>query len=205
MINIISDIKYEKKREPEILEKIDLDEINEQFIEDFKEMKFEKIFEANLDNFLLVFTNKIKKISDFDSIFKLININELGGRKENYLNQLKKKYKLAIIAKANDLSEKDENFIKSMVNLITFICINEGKIEFLENEINKSKVINQKIKHKIYIELIKFCKTNKNEQIKTFIIKHYTGTLKPENLDEFIDFLVNLSADDANNFIENLD
>ena len=205
MINIISDIKYEKKREPEILEKIDLDEINEQFIEDFKEMKFEKIFEANLDNFLLVFTNKIKKISDFDSIFKLININELGGRKENYLNQLKNKYKLAIIAKANDLSEKDENFIKSMVNLITFICINEGKIEFLENEINKSKVINQKIKHKIYIELIKFCKTNKNEQIKTFIIEHYTGTLKPENLDEFIDFLVNLSADDANNFIENLD
>ena len=41
----------------------------------------------------------------------------------------------AIKAKANDLSEKDENFIKSMVNLITFICINEGKIDFLEKKI----------------------------------------------------------------------
>ena len=199
-----SDQNYINKREPEILQKIDFDETNEKFIESFKEMKFEKIFENNLDNFLLIFTNKIKKISDFNTIFKLININELGSQKVTYLKQLKNKYNIVIKTKPNDLSEEDENLIKSMVNLITFICINEGKIDFLK-EIDKSSIINQKIKHKIYIELIKFCKGNTNKQIKDFVIKHYSGTLEPENLNEFIDFLVNLSIDDANDFIENLE
>ena len=53
------------------------------------------------------------------------------------------------------------------------MCINEGNIEFLEKTISTQKVLNQKIKHKIYIELIKFCKENNNEQIKKFIISIY--------------------------------
>ena len=92
-----------------------------------------------------------------------------------------------------------------MVNLITFLCINEHNIEFLEKTISKSPILNQKIKHKIYIELIKFCKENKNDNIKKFIINHYKGILKPQNLHEFIDFLINLSENDANEFIENID
>ena len=197
--------RYANKREPEILMKIDLEEIDDNFIEKFKEMKFEKLFEKNLDDFLLIFTNKIKKISDFDIIFKIINIKELGEKKKTYLKQLKNKYNNAINASANILSENDENLIKSLVNLTTFMCINEGNIEFLEKTISTSKILNQKIKHKIYIELIKFCKESNNEQIKKFIIKIYSGKLKPENLTEFIDFLVNLNENDSNDIIENLE
>ncbi len=200
-----SDDKYINKRDPEILDKIDLEEVNEIFVSKFKGMKFEKKFGNNLNNYLLLFTNKIKKISDFDIVFKLIDIKELGSKKDTYLKQIKNKYRLAIITQARQLNEKDENLIKNMVNLTTFICINEGKIDFLKKEISESKIINQRIKHKIYIELIKFCKENKNEQIKNFIIKHYSGTLKQENLNDFIDFIINLSEDDANNFIEDID
>ena len=200
-----SENRYVNKREPEILEKIDLKEADDNFIQKFKDMKFEKLFpENNLDNFLIIFTNKIKRISDFDIIFKIININELKEKKKSYLKKLKNKYNLAIKADANNLSEENENLIKSLVNLTIFMCVNEGNIDFLEQTISKSSIINQKIKHKIYIELIKFCKENKNEKIKKFIISIYFGKLKQENLNEFIDFLVNLDENDANDFIENL-
>ena len=200
-----SESRYENKREPEILEKIDFEEIDDIFIQKFKDMNFEKIFEKNLDNFLLIFTNKIKRISDFDIIFKIINIKELGEKKKTYLKQLKNKYNIAIKNNANNLSESNENLIKSLVNLTIFLCINENKIEFLEKTISKSNIINQKIKHKIYMELIKFCKENKNEQIKKFIISIYSRELKKDNLNEFIDFLANLDENDANDFIENFD
>ena len=200
-----SEKQYVNKRDPEILNKIDLEEMDDNFIQKFKDMKFEKIFEIKLENFLLTFTNKIRKISDFDKIFKIININELGDKKKAFINQLKRKYNIAIKADINNLSESDENFIKSLVDLTIFMCLNEGNIDFLENTINKSKIINKKIKHKIYIEIIKFCKINKNEKIKNFIISIYIGELKQANLSEFIEFLVNLNENDANDFIENLD
>jgi len=196
---------YIKKRDPNILEKIKIDldnKKNENFFNEFKEMKFEKIFKDDYKNFLIIFTKKIKKISDFDMILKLINI-ELLPEKSYYLNQLKNKYENAIIK----ISENDPHLIQSLVNLIIYICINENKNEFLEN-FSKKININPNIKHKIYIGIINFCKENKSEpikNIKTFIIKHYTGSLKPEKLKEFIDFIINLSEDDANTFIESID
>ena len=204
---------YWKKREPKILEKIDFEKIkidlekkNEIFINKFKEMEFEKIFANDLQNYLLVFTNKLKKITDFDIIFKMINIDALGAAKNIYLKQIKNKYPLAL--KANELSENDPNLIKSLVNLTTYICVNENKVEFLEKTINESKIIKPSVMHKIYIGLINFCKENKNEctkNIKNFIIKHYTGSIQQEKLKEFIDFIINLNEDDANDFIEKID
>ena len=169
-------------------------------------MEFEKIFATDLKNYLLIFTNKLKKISDFDIIFQMINIDALGSEKSTYLTQIKNKYLLVL--KKSELSENDPNLIKSLVNLTTYICINENKIEFLEKIINKNKIIKPNVMHKIYIGLINFCKENKNEStknIKNFIIKHYIGSIQEEKLKEFIDFIINLSEDDANNFIENID
>ena len=162
-------------------------------------MKFEKIFEDDLDNYLFTITNKIKKISDFNIIFELIDIKALENKKK-YLELLKSKYNISI--KSSELSEKDESLIKSLTNITSFICENDGKIDFLEKTIAKSAIINKTIKHKIYLELIKYCKEKNNEEIKKFIELHYK---KPDNLNEFIDFLVNLTEEDANDFIENLD
>ena len=164
-------------------------------------MKFEKIFEKDIRNFLVIFTNKINKISDFDMILNLINF-ELLPEKTYYLNQLKNKYENAI-----NVSENDPNLIQSLVNLIIYIWINKNKIDFLE-KFSKTRIINLNLKLKIYIGIINFCKENKStpvKNIKDFIINHDTGSLKPEKLNEFIDFIINLSEDDANTFIENID
>ena len=164
-------------------------------------MKFEKIFEKDIRNFLVIFTNKINKISDFDMILNLINF-ELLPEKTYHLNQLKNKYENAI-----NVSENDPNLIQSLVNLIIYIWINKNKIDFLE-KFSKTRIINLNLKLKIYIGIINFCKENKStpvKNIKDFIINHYTGSLKPEKLNEFIDFIINLSEDDANTFIENID
>ena len=150
---------YIKKRDTKILEKIRIDlnnKNNENFIKKFKEIKIEKIFENSQKNFLNIFTNKIKKISDFGMIFKLINVDLLSD-KTYYLNQLKLKYENVI-----KVSDNDPNLIQSLVELIIYICINENKTDFLEKNIKVSKFINPKIKHKIYIGLINFCKENKN-------------------------------------------
>ena len=197
---------YIKKREPEILSKIDFEEINDEFIKKFRDMKFEKIFKDDIDNFYLIFTNKIKKINDYNIILQLIDINSLGDSKSDYLKQLKNKYNIVI--KDGELTENNENLIKVLANLINYICINENKIDFLKDSISKSKKINEKIKHKIYIELIKICNKCNNcnkEEMKKFIKLHYYGALNSENLLEFINFLENLTEEDSNDFIQNID
>ena len=45
-------------------------------------MKFEKIFENDLENYFSVFTKKIKKINDFNIILELININVQGSKNQ---------------------------------------------------------------------------------------------------------------------------
>ena len=196
--------KYISKREPDIiLSKIDLEEKNEEFIQKFREMKFEKMFEKDLDNFCVIITNKIKTINDYNIILKLVDIDALGNSKSKYIKLLKDKYKGAI--QETELSETDDNVINNLASLTLFICTNEEKIEFLEKNISESNIIDEGIKHKIYIKLINFCKEQKNEQIMKFIMLQYSFPLKSENLKNFIDFLQNLAEKDSNDFINNMD
>lgn len=164
---------YIKRRDPDILSRIDFEEINDEFILKFKNMKFEKIFKTDISNFYLIFTNKIKKLNDFNIILKLIDIDALESDKTDYLRQLKNKFNLAI--KDGELTENNISLIKILADLTSFICLNEKNIDFLKNYISKSNKINEKIKHKIYMELIKFCNKSKNEEMKKFIISIYYG------------------------------
>lgn len=168
--------RYIKKREPEILDKIDLEKIDNKFIEKFEKCEFEKIFKFDLKNYILKILNKIKKITDFDIIIKLINLNNLGNEKSTYLSLLKSKYKMAI--KSSELSNNNEVLIKSLANLTNFICVNEDKIDFMNETIKKSDIIDLKMKHKIYLELIKFGKDNQQEKIYKFISEEYLLSLK---------------------------
>ena len=194
---------YIKRRDPDILSRIDFEEINDEFILKFKNMKFEKIFKTDISNFYLIFTNKIKKLNDFNIILKLIDVDALESDKTDYLRQLKNKFNLAI--KDRELTENNISLIKILADLTSFICLNEKNIDFLKNYISKSNKINEKIKHKIYMELIKFCNKSKNEEMKKFIISIYYGALNSENLIELINFLENLTEEDSDNFIQNID
>lgn len=113
------------------------------------------------------------------------------------------KSKYNILIKANELSEKD-SLKKSLANTASNICKNDVEIEFLEKIISKSSIINKSIKHIIYLEFIKYYK-EKNNGLKKLLSCNYSRLLKPENSYECIDFLINLTEEDANGFIEYLD
>ena len=198
--------EHKKKREPEILNKIDLEKIDNEFEVKYKKMDFEEIFKEDLKNYLLVFLNKINNILDFEKLFKLINTKKLGEEKSAFLKSLKNKYKAII--KDSNLSEDSDKKIESLTNLTYFICTNEKDLDFLQKTINNSEEIDNKIKHKIYLKLIILCKkekSEKNEEINKFISSIYLKNLDSENLNEFIEFLSFLKEDDSNNLIEHLD
>ena len=197
-----SDSRYIKKRDPDILDKLDLEKIDKNFIKEFEKCQFEKIFKDDLQNYILKIVNKIKKITDLDIIIKLINLNNLEDEKSRYLDLLKSKYKMAI--KSSELSDNNEIIIKSLANLINFICVNENKIDFMVEIIKKQNKINS-MNHKIYLELIKFGNDKQHEKIYKFISEEYLHSLKLQNLNNFIEFLQNLKEEDYNNMIENLD
>ena len=112
-----------KKREPEILDKIDIEKIDDDFIQKFEDMEFEEIFKEDLSNFLLIFLDKIHKIADFDSIIKLIHIKKLGNEIYMYLKAIKTKYNIVI--KEFELSEEKDLLIQSISNLVYYLSINE--------------------------------------------------------------------------------
>lgn len=207
------------KREPEILDKIDIDKIDDDFIQKFEDMEFEEIFKEDLSNFLLIFLNKIQKIADFDNIIKLIHIKKLGNETSMYLRAIKTKYNIVI--KEFELSEEKDLLIQSISNLVYYLSINEDNIEFLEKNIKETDVIDQEWKHKIYISLVNICKneelnendltedkeTNKKKRKKIiqFLCDLYSNSLKQDSLKEFVEFLMNLKKENSNDLIEHLD
>ena len=212
--------EYERKREPKILDKIDIKKIDDKFKEKFEEMEFEKIFKNNLENYLLIFLNKINKIDDFDGVLKLINIKKIGDKSSMFLKALKNKYNLAI--NNCDFSPEDiDGIIENISNLVYFICMNEKDINFLKDKIANSFIFEKNIKHKIYIKIINLCKNNgrdyddknylkeekkimsqKWKKIVKYLSDLYFQKLSSENLDYFIDFLGNLKEEEANDLIE---
>ena len=213
------DEKFKIKRDPDILNKIDIEKIDEDFCQKFEDMEFEEIFKDDLNNYLLVFLNKIQKITDFDKIIKLINLKKLGHFKSMYLKALKTKYKNII--KEFGLSEEKSTYIVCVAKLAYFFCISEKKLDFLENNLKDSNAIDKKWKHKIYIILINICKLEEidendskeekelKKEIKISIIKFltnlYSRSLESSNLNEFIELAANLEHDDCNDLIEYLD
>ncbi len=87
--------KYRNKVDCNIFDSLDLNEIDNDFINYFKGFNFESIFKDNIAEYIEKFIEKIKYIQNFDTIMKLINVKDLEN-KTIYLNPLKKKYDIII-------------------------------------------------------------------------------------------------------------
>ena len=119
------------RRKPEILQRIDFDQIDkndndkENFINLFKEQKFEKVFEQQIDDYILIFIPKIKKISHFIIVKDLLNIDDFGDKKNIFIELLEQKYE-SIVKDIPKLSleslNKSENqkMIKDLSLLLHF-------------------------------------------------------------------------------------
>ena len=156
--------KYHSKVDADIFNSFDLNSIDDEFVEDFRKMKFEKIFEQNIGEFINKLTSKIKSISNFDAIIKLINIKNIK-EKNVFLDSLSKKYDSIIRNEIGLLTGKDlDEAIKvvAKISLINYIYqTKEKQFRFINSKVKK---LSKNIIPLIFIEIIKICLEKENKQ-----------------------------------------
>ena len=68
------------KIDADIFDSFDLNNVDDNFIEDFRNMNFENIFKDNINEYINKITSKIQRFSDFDTVIKLINIKNIENK-----------------------------------------------------------------------------------------------------------------------------
>ena len=103
-----------------------------------------------MDRYLLKLCSKINKISDFNIILKLINIDNLKENKNIYIELLNDKYgqyvtNNILLSLGNEKLQKAINIISVLSNIF---YLNSKNCKFLSEKINKfDKKIQLKIKN----------------------------------------------------------
>ena len=112
--------KYKNNRESDFFDYIRFDQIDEDFIEI---LKFEKIFQENIMDYLNKMISKKNNTFKFGVIMDLINIEKIEKDKE-FLSQLKQKYEFIIQKEINYLTgEKLNEAIKTVGKFIGLLFI----------------------------------------------------------------------------------
>ena len=194
--------KYSYKRECDIFDKIDLNKVDNEFIQLFKECNFEDIFIENITEYLNKMTSKIKEISSFNIIIDLINVNEIS-QIDNYFGLLKKKFNYIIKKKIKLLTDDKLNeaveVVAKMAKLF-FEYEKDRKFDFISGKIDK---LDQKITPRIYNELMKYCDDNKYKPMKEYIFSKFLDKL--DDIQRIIDLIDNLKIEkDKISFLEQL-
>lgn len=150
--------KYYNKVNSDIFDLFDLNNIDKEFIDDYREMKFELIFKENITEYINKIISKIKNISDFETIINLINIEELTD-KNLFLDSINKKYEKVI---KNEIGILEGEELKKAIKVVAKIVLinyiyntdEKAKIDFANNKIKK---LTKKIIPLVYIETINQC------------------------------------------------
>jgi len=189
------DDKYINERNVDIFNKINFESVDEEFINEFKKCNFELKFKNQIDRYLIKLFEKMKNIEDFDTILKLININNLAGKKDEYLKLLNQKYD-SLINEFSFNSEKEdektyEKKIDSLSLLTNFLCLHQKNFNFISERINK---LNKKIGYRIYLKLIE--EKEIHEDLINFIKELYLKDLESniENIQYFLELVKKLKS-----------
>ena len=215
--------KYYNQVDSDIFNSFDLNNIDDEFVEDFRKMGFEKIFKESISEYINKLISKIKTISNFDAILKIININDIS-EKNVFLDSLNKKYDSIIKPEISLLTDKKLNEalrVIANIALKNFIFeVKEKRFNFIKNKVKK---LNKNLVPLIYIEIIKICidkeKKEKNngeeEEKEDNEIEKETKELNEDNIDfdfkEMKEFIFNEftnkleNNNDINNIINLLD
>ena len=196
--------KYAHKRETYIFDYVNFenndDQQFKQFIDTFKNLKFEIIFKDNITEFLNKMVSKITNIYTFDTIMELININGINSKVDDFLGMLKDKYEYVIKKEVESLTGVQlKEAVKVIAKFVDLIFINENNNYFIENKINK---LDKKISPLIYNELMRRCKGDKYKNMKNFIFKQFLN--KIDNINNIIDLIDSLGKDDETAFLKEL-
>ena len=150
--------KFSDKIDSDIFNSFNLNEIDEQTIKDFRKMKFEKIFKSKISDFIREFTSKIKSISNFSTVIKLINLKRIkkfdNKSIKKFLDSLNKKYD-DILQKGIEAGidmKKEINVFTSLTLLYYTYDEKDKKLDFIKNEVKR---LPKKIIPLVHIEIIK--------------------------------------------------
>ena len=157
--------RYYNKRNLDIFDILDLNDIDKWFIEYFRRMNFEKIFKINIEQYIKKLMSKVKTFADLDIIIKLINIDNIS-EKNKFLDILNNKYVTIIKSEIELLTDKKltSNKILANIALINFMYeVKEKKLNFMKDKIKK---LDKNIITLIFNEIIKLIyeRVNKNEE-----------------------------------------
>ena len=187
------------KRIPEILQKIDLEKIDPEeeennFVKLFKDQKFEKIFEQQIDDYILIFIPKIKKISHFIIVLKLLNIEDFGDKKSIFIELLEQKYETLVkdIPKLTNESLKELEIQKMIRNLseLLYFFYKECGLESLKKKI---KILSQNILiTEIYINLYRLSVNDEDIDVKIYINDFFFKDLREDKLNDIVKFVKTL-------------
>jgi len=193
--------KYKFKRETNIFDYLSFSQINKQFIETFKGLKFETVFKEKLTDFMNKMVLKIDNIFKFGVIMDLIDIKKISKVKE-YFNLLKHKFDYIVQKELNSLTgEKLNEAVKILAKFVDLLYKNDKdkKTDFLKQKIDK---LDKTISPLIYNELMRTCQGEEYKNMKEFIYETYLN--KMDNIDNIISLIDSLSKEDKKNFLREL-
>ena len=194
--------KYENLRDIKIFDFINFDNVSDWFdfhscfIQTFRKMKFESIFKNEITGYLNKLISKIINIPTFGLILKLIDIENIGKKINEYIELLKEKYEDCIKKEIDTLKgEELYKAIKIISEFVLILYIKENSYIFLEKNIKK---LDKKKINLIYKELLRISKGEQYKKIKEFI---FQDCLKDLDIDNIINFINLLEKEEKSEFI----
>ena len=175
-----------------IFDCFDFNQIDNEFLENFKNINFESLFKDNIIQYIYKLLGKIKDISNFEPIIKLFNIKYIQDKnKIFFLEELEQRYNNLIRYKIGILTnEKLKEAVHIVARIAVINYIYGTQLDFINKRIKNS--LNKKIISLIYIEIINLILIKGNDEeeeyahidfndLKTFIFDEFSNTMKDNN------------------------
>ena len=195
--------KNKNRRDLVVFDKIDFNSVDDKFIKYFQESNFELLFEHEIQKFLITFFSKVQKINHIEIILKLIKVENLKNNISIFIELLIRKYdeffEKGLLFKNEN--ESLEQIITILGKLITFLYKYQQNTDFISKKIGK---LDEKIKDKIYVELISYFCKKEYKSLANYILEIYFKNLEKGKIVQLIGFLNKLQLDYKNNLLRKL-
>jgi len=193
------------KRDIIILDQIDFENIDDEFIEAYKSFNFETIFKNKIVDFLKKLFEKVKNWKNFCDIYQLISDENIDKKKiKDLINLIINTYDKLIKSQKNLISNLSETELKKLIETLSDIAVftYDNKMDKI-NFFNKLEVLPEEIRDKIYMELYSKYNDEKHKEdiINKEVKKYYIQSLDSGNLERFISFIEKLNFDENYNDI----
>ena len=161
--------QYDKAiyRPLEILDGIDISSLNEDFFDIWKNMKFNKIFDSQKDEFLKKISTFINEMKDFSLLFSFYQISIENDYSYDAISDMQNRF----IEIFNTYSDKEcPNFQKDLIKLIYLsdkkkVNIKKFLVDFLQNNLDIEKI------NDIYLKLVEEHQ-DISKDLKGIIVEH---------------------------------